>query len=578
MMIAIADLDEVRSVEGNPRVGIDAETVAQYAQRLALGDVFPPILVYRVDGVLLVADGLHRLAATRQAGRDTIAAEVRDGTEVEWQEAVVLGNMKHGRPWSRAERRECVRRWLLIHPERSDNWVADDMRVSKNTVAKVRAEMEAACQIDRLDVFTGRDGKTYPREVTKAESSLPPFAWAPEGYVPPADMNESEWRACNRQFKLMGKCLENDGGTARMGAVQPRFDRGTYSRVTGVSRPLVDRYAQAMLAGCRFPPIVCLPDGGILDGVHRWEAGQQAGQEPETIIIEFPDGRPGRALALSVLLNSEHGLQLTTEDLHRNVRRWWQIHPELTAEEIARQFGIDPREVARWREGGQVSHGLDVEALRLEEIDCSTAMRKLDPAHVARLAESIGATGLLHPVIVTQSGQLVDGLHRLEAYRVLGHETIPVRVMAIDGEQIALVQCEAHVHNVRLTVLEQGEHEARREKVVAAIAAEPEIIADPEIQRLLPPLTPDELAGLEASILADGVLVPLVVWDERNVLLDGHHRLEIARKHGLPYDVERKSFADEGEARQWVMKNQLGRKNLTPDAASYLRGLLSRES
>ena len=39
---------------------------------------------------------------------------------------------------------------LTLHPERGDNWIAEDMGVSKNTVAKYREELESGCQIDRL--------------------------------------------------------------------------------------------------------------------------------------------------------------------------------------------------------------------------------------------------------------------------------------------------------------------------------------------------------------------------------------------------------------------------------------------
>lgn len=106
----------------------------------------------------------------------------------------------------------------------------------------------------------------------------------------------------------------------------------------------------------------------------------------------------------------------------------------------------------------------------------------------------------------------------------------------------------------------------------------PPVTLDPEIRKYLPPLTPDELAGLEESILAEGIREPLVVWHERGVLLDGHNRLSLAQKHDLPYRTREISFADATEVRQWVIRNQLGRRNLKPDAASYLRGLLKNEA
>ena len=51
----------------------------------------------------------------------------------------------------------------------------------------------------------------------------------------------------------------------------------------------------------------------------------------------------------------------------------------------------------------------------------------LEPARVSELAASILANGLLTPILVRPDGDryvLVEGLHRLEACRKLGEQTI----------------------------------------------------------------------------------------------------------------------------------------------------------
>lgn len=50
--------------------------------------------------------------------------------------------------------------------------------------------------------------------------------------------------------------------------------------------------------------------------------------------------------------------------------------------------------------------------------------------------------------------------------------------------------------------------------------------------QVMPPLAPDERVELEASIRAHGVQVPISVSSD-GVIVDGHHRDEIARRHGL---------------------------------------------
>jgi hypothetical protein len=57
---------------------------------------------------------------------------------------------------------------------------------------------------------------------------------------------------------------------------------------------------------------------------------------------------------------------------------------------------------------------------------------------------------------------------------------------------------------------------------------------DPEIQALIPPLTADELAQLEANLLDEGCRDRLVVWSANGTLLDGHHRHALCQQHGIP--------------------------------------------
>lgn len=98
---------------------------------------------------------------------------------------------------------------------------------------------------------------------------------------------------------------------------------------------------------------------------------------------------------------------------------------------------------------------------------------------------------------------------------------------------------------------------------------------DERLTHLLDELDPATYAALEAEILAGGgPRDALVVWKEQNVLLDGRHRMRICSAHGLPYRVEPISLPDEAAARDWVARNQLARRNLTPAQASYWRGKL----
>jgi N6-adenosine-specific RNA methylase IME4 len=97
-----------------------------------------------------------------------------------------------------------------------------------------------------------------------------------------------------------------------------------------------------------------------------------------------------------------------------------------------------------------------------------------------------------------------------------------------------------------------------------------QIQIDAEFKALIPPLAPDELAQLEANILRDGCRDPLVVWD--GILIDGHNRHEICTRHGLPFETAEMVFEGRDAAMDWMDANQLGRRNLSPDAFKLALG------
>ena len=83
---------------------------------------------------------------------------------------------------------------------------------------------------------------------------------------------------------------------------------------------------------------------------------------------------------------------------------------------------------------------------------------------------------------------------------------------------------------------------------------------DPEFRDLIPPLNEEELKLLEESLVADGCESPLTVWN--GVIIDGHNRYAICRKHDIPFSIQEKNFETREEVMLWMLRNQLGRRNL----------------
>jgi N6-adenosine-specific RNA methylase IME4 len=101
---------------------------------------------------------------------------------------------------------------------------------------------------------------------------------------------------------------------------------------------------------------------------------------------------------------------------------------------------------------------------------------------------------------------------------------------------------------------------------------------DEEFQRLIPPLSPDERASLEQSLIEHGCRDPIITWD--GAIVDGHNRYSICTAHGIEYKTLPMIFGDRLDAMIWIRRNQVSRRNLTDDQRSmnaYRLGELESE-
>lgn len=100
------------------------------------------------------------------------------------------------------------------------------------------------------------------------------------------------------------------------------------------------------------------------------------------------------------------------------------------------------------------------------------------------------------------------------------------------------------------------------------------LIVDPEFEEKIPRLSEEEFQLLEQLILEEGrIKDPIVTWN--GIIVDGHNRYRIMLKHPeiqIPFDIYEKEFPDRFAAIAWICRNQLGRRNLTPEDRKYLIG------
>jgi len=97
-----------------------------------------------------------------------------------------------------------------------------------------------------------------------------------------------------------------------------------------------------------------------------------------------------------------------------------------------------------------------------------------------------------------------------------------------------------------------------------------DIVVNEELKAYIDPMTPEEYEALERSILAEGCRDALVLWG--NILVDGHHRYSVCRKHDLPFrTMQHEQFQSMDDVHLWMIDQHLGRRSVSP----FQRGVLA---
>jgi hypothetical protein len=90
------------------------------------------------------------------------------------------------------------------------------------------------------------------------------------------------------------------------------------------------------------------------------------------------------------------------------------------------------------------------------------------------------------------------------------------------------------------------------------------------LRSTIDPLTDNEYAALERSLLAEGCRDALVLWGD--VLIDGHNRYAICRKHGIAFrTVQNTGFTSLDDVMLWTIDNHLARRSVS----DFQRGVLA---
>lgn len=164
-------LDQIRIDGGTqPRVAIDEQAVAEYAELYSEGVDLPPVTVFFDGATYWLADGFHRYWANKRINCDYVFAYVHSGTQRDAILYSVGANAEHGLRRTAQDKRRAVLTLL-----NDDHWsrktqdeIAQDCKVSRWFVNKITKELSASCK--RLQDGTravARNGQQYLQDTSK---------------------------------------------------------------------------------------------------------------------------------------------------------------------------------------------------------------------------------------------------------------------------------------------------------------------------------------------------------------------------------------------------------------------------
>ena len=157
------------------RVEISTDVAGEYAEAIKAGAEFPPVVVFHDGADYWLADGFHRFHAHAKAGKASIPAEVKAGTQ---RDAVLysLGaNCAHGLRRSNADKRKAVSAMLADAEwsQWSDRKIAEACGVSHTFVANLRKPDEVATVATPKVEKVQSDSTSKPEKPPKRTLNLP---------------------------------------------------------------------------------------------------------------------------------------------------------------------------------------------------------------------------------------------------------------------------------------------------------------------------------------------------------------------------------------------------------------------
>lgn len=149
------------------RLNTNDDAISSYAEEMANGAEFPPVVVFYDGSRYWLADGFHRYLAVKRNEKSMIRAEVRPGGRSDALAFALGANATNGIYRSSADKRNAAEIALEEWPEKANTVIAELCKVSVELVRRTRIELTKLDRIEQPKTVTGKDGKQYPAAIER---------------------------------------------------------------------------------------------------------------------------------------------------------------------------------------------------------------------------------------------------------------------------------------------------------------------------------------------------------------------------------------------------------------------------
>ncbi len=103
--------------------------------------------------------------------------------------------------------------------------------------------------------------------------------------------------------------------------------------------------------------------------------------------------------------------------------------------------------------------------IKIDSIKINERMREVSEDKVTEIASSIKEIGLLNPITISDNNELIAGLHRLNAFKMLGYAEIEANVVHLSGLKQELAEIDENLIRADLHYIDRGDHLKRRKEI-----------------------------------------------------------------------------------------------------------------